>query len=177
MSSRLPTPGGDSGDWGGILNDFLLQAHASNGLLKADSVGTAQIQDQVITNAKISSSAAIDQSKIANLTADLATVSQTLSTNEQTASYILTITDAGKVIEMNSGSATTLTVPPNSNVAFPVGTVIEIFRLGSGTVTVQAGSGVTILSRSSLLGIGNRYGSASLRKRASNEWVLVGDLA
>lgn len=104
-------------------------------------------------------------------------VAQTLVANTQTASYILVLSDAGRVVEMNSGSATTVTIPLNSSVAFPIGTVIEVFRLGTGTVTITPTGGVTLLSRSSLTAVGNRYGSASLRKRNTNEWVLVGDLA
>lgn len=34
MSSRLPQPGGDSGQWGQILNDFLQTAHNDDGTLK-----------------------------------------------------------------------------------------------------------------------------------------------
>lgn len=36
--ARLPTLGGDDGTWGAILNDFLEQAHNSDGSLKAASV-------------------------------------------------------------------------------------------------------------------------------------------
>jgi hypothetical protein len=33
--ARLPQPGGDDGNWGNILNDFLAQAHNADGSLKA----------------------------------------------------------------------------------------------------------------------------------------------
>ena len=33
--SRLPVPGSDAGSWGAILNDFLVQAHNSDGTLKS----------------------------------------------------------------------------------------------------------------------------------------------
>jgi|GEM_PF-1568706 len=36
--ARLPQPGGDSGQWGQILNEFLSQAHNSDGSLKNDGV-------------------------------------------------------------------------------------------------------------------------------------------
>jgi len=36
--ARLPSPGSDDGTWGDILNDFLMQAHNSDGTLKAGSV-------------------------------------------------------------------------------------------------------------------------------------------
>lgn len=62
-TARLPVPGEDNGTWGDILNEFLQVSHNSDGSLI--------ISDGAITNAKVSASAAIDQSKIANLTADL----------------------------------------------------------------------------------------------------------
>ena len=36
--ARLPNPGADSGTWGTILNDFLAQAHNSDGSLKSSAV-------------------------------------------------------------------------------------------------------------------------------------------
>lgn len=39
--ARLPVPGNDGGTWGGILNDYLLQAHNADGSLKASSVAAA----------------------------------------------------------------------------------------------------------------------------------------
>ena len=38
--SRLPTPGDDAGNWGQILNDYLLREHTSDGTLKVRSDGT-----------------------------------------------------------------------------------------------------------------------------------------
>lgn len=39
--ARLPQPGADNGTWGGVLNDFLSQAHNSDGSLKASSLSAA----------------------------------------------------------------------------------------------------------------------------------------
>ena len=41
--ARLPTPGGDDGTWGTVLNDYLSQVHAADGTLKASVVTTSQI--------------------------------------------------------------------------------------------------------------------------------------
>lgn len=97
--------------------------------------------------------------------------------NTQTASYTLVLADNGKIIEMNVGSANNLTVPPNSSVAFPIGTLIGIDQIGAGQTTIVAGAGVTIRSSGSLVKVKGQYSSASLRKRATDEWVLVGDLS
>ncbi|HSX06433.1 MAG TPA: hypothetical protein VLG92_01795 [Candidatus Saccharimonadia bacterium] len=41
MTQRLPTPGGDDGDWGNILNGFLSVAHNSDGTLTSGAVSGA----------------------------------------------------------------------------------------------------------------------------------------
>lgn len=96
--------------------------------------------------------------------------------NQQTASYTLGLTDKDKIVEMNVGSANNLTVPLNSTVAYPIGTVIDIVQVGSGQTTVVATSGVTINSTSGLK-IRTQWGSASLIKRGTDTWVLIGDVA
>mgnify|MGYP000671901983 CR=1 FL=1 len=49
-------------------------------------------------------------------------------TNAQVASYTLVLADSGKMVEMNNASANTLTIPPNSSVALPVGTTITVLQ-------------------------------------------------
>jgi hypothetical protein len=95
----------------------------------------------------------------------------------QTASYTLVLTDAGKMVTMTNGSANNLTVPPNSSVAFPVNTRIDLIQYGAGQTTIVAGSGVTIYSSGSKLKLTGQYSGASLWKKASDTWVLVGDIA
>ena len=98
--------------------------------------------------------------------------------NTQTASYILALTDAGKLVEMNVGTANNLTVPPNSSVAFATGTTVLIGQYGAGLTTVVQGSGVTIRKDASwTLVMGGQYAMATLIKRGTNEWWLSGDLA
>lgn len=95
----------------------------------------------------------------------------------KTGSYTLTIGDAGGLVEVNSASASTLTVPPNSSAAFPVGTTVAVRQYGAGQVAVAAGAGVTIRSRGAALQLAGQYAEATLTKRATDEWVLSGDVA
>jgi len=46
--TRLPTPGQDDGTWGNVLNDFLAQAHATDGSLKPASVNSAISSGSII---------------------------------------------------------------------------------------------------------------------------------
>lgn len=99
-----------------------------------------------------------------------------ISTNQQTASYTLVLSDASKLIEMNVASGNTVTVPPNSSVAFPVGTKIDIIQTGAGETSFVAGSGVTLNSDSGKLKINAQWAAASLVKRGTDTWVLIGAL-
>jgi len=95
----------------------------------------------------------------------------------QTASYTLVIGDAGKLVTMSNASANNLTVPPNSSVAFPTGTRIDVIQKGAGQTTIVAGSGVTLNSKASALKLTGQYSGCSLIKYATNSWFVVGDLS
>jgi hypothetical protein len=102
-------------------------------------------------------------------------VGSTLQIVEKFASYALVLSDKDKLVEMNSSSANTLTVPLNSSQAFPIGSQINILQAGSGQTTVEATSGVTVNATPGLK-LRTQWSSATLIKRAENVWVLVGDL-
>lgn len=158
--ARLPVPGSDSGAWGSILNDFLGQSLDTDGTLKAGIVSTTKLDTTV-------------QSQLSTID----TLPLVTATTQSGTTYILALADAGTAVEFTSASTVTVTVPPNSSIAFPVGTVIELAQFGAGVLTVAAGSGVTIRSANNLLSARTQYSTLSLRKRATNEWVLAGDLA
>ncbi len=102
---------------------------------------------------------------------DLTTVEDT------TTARTLALTDAGKLVRMNNASATTVTVPPNSSVAFGVGAQIIVAAMGAGAVTVAAGAGVTLRSKDSALEIDGQYATASCVQVAADEWLVFGALA
>lgn len=55
---RLPTPGGDAGNWGTILNEFLSQSHDSTGAIKTGSITSAHLAPGVL-DGKVDTTAAI----------------------------------------------------------------------------------------------------------------------
>jgi len=97
--------------------------------------------------------------------------------NAQTGtSYTLVLTDVAKLISLTNAAAITLTVPPDSSVAFPVGTQILLYQGGAGQVTITAGAGVTIRSQGSKYGLTAQYAVAGVIKVATDEWVAIGNL-
>jgi hypothetical protein len=93
--------------------------------------------------------------------------------NAQTGtSYTLVLTDSGKQVTMSNASSSTLTVPPNSSVAFAVGVRIIVIQLGAGAVTLTAGVGVTVSSASTSL-VMTQFQTAVLVKQATNTWIAT----
>jgi hypothetical protein len=99
-----------------------------------------------------------------------------ITTNRQTASYTLVLSDADKLVEMNVGSANNLTVPLNSSVAFATGTQILLAQYGAGQTTIVATSGVTVRSNGGKLKLNVQYSGATLIKIGTDEWYLFGDI-
>ena len=101
---------------------------------------------------------------------------KSLTINAQVASYTLVIADAGKQVEVSSASGVTLTVPTNAVAAFPIGTTIIIVQTGAGQITVAGSAGVTVNATPGLKLYG-QWSTALLLKRATDTWLLSGDLS
>ena len=95
--------------------------------------------------------------------------------NNQTASYVLVLGDAGFIVRMNVATANTCTIPPHSSVAFQLQTVVTVRQIGAGITTIAAGGGVTINSPSTLA-IARANGTVQLVQVATDVWDLMGDV-
>ena len=98
--------------------------------------------------------------------------------NRRTSNYTMSLSDASKLIEMNVASANTVNIPTNTQVAFRVGTKIDVVQYGAGqtTITASNGSGVQIRTANNYFKINARYGAATLTKVGTNEWYMFGNL-
>ncbi|RYF26546.1 MAG: hypothetical protein EOO42_01205 [Flavobacteriales bacterium] len=92
-----------------------------------------------------------------------------------TATYTLVLADNGKTVTQNVATANNVTVPQNSSVAFPIGCSIPIVQLGTGQVTIVAGTGTTLRAAVGLK-LRAQYSMAFIHKIATNEWVVGGDV-
>lgn len=93
------------------------------------------------------------------------------------ASMTLVLNDEFSVVRSTGATNVTATVPPNSSVAFPIGTVIGGERHGTGTFIWNPGAAVTLNAPDAQLGHRIQYSQTSIRKIATNEWMVGGDLA
>ena len=153
-------------------------------LFPADTIETADIQADAITGAKIADDA-IDSEHYTDGSIDTAHIADNQITpakiagevNAQTAaSYTLVIGDAFKTLTMTNSGANTVTIPPNSSVAFTVGDRIDIIMAGAGTTSVTGGSGVSVNGVTTGTGaIAAQYSAVSCIKTDTNAWLLVGN--
>jgi hypothetical protein len=90
----------------------------------------------------------------------------------KTGSYAPVLIDMGKIIEMSGGGTLTIT---DTGDAIPVGTTYEVLQTGSSQVTI-AGDGFTPDATPGLK-LRTQWSSASIIKRATNSWVVLGDLS
>ena len=96
---------------------------------------------------------------------------------QKTASYTLSaLTERDSLIEISSASAVTLTIPTNATLALPVGTSIDILQTGAGQITVAGAAGVTVNATPGLK-LRTQWSGATLFKRATDTWVVYGDLS
>jgi|GEM_PF-6699047 len=103
--SRLPTVGGDNGNWGAILNDYLSQEHNPDGSLKIRTDGTLSsgIADGSITASKLSPT-------VNNYLASAQTAVQTVN-GKSGQSVTLAASDISGVATLTGGTLTASQVP------------------------------------------------------------------
>lgn len=175
----ITNPAGTAGNPTFALANDLAQLEGVTGTGFATRVGTddwelrgfTQSTGIIITNndgVAGSPTFAVDQALIQGQARSINTQSGT--------SYTFALTDMGGIVEATNAAAVTFTVPANATTAFPINSRIDITQIGAGQITIAAAGGVTIRSSGSKLKLTGQYSGASLYKRGTNEWVLIGDI-
>lgn len=93
----------------------------------------------------------------------------------KTVNYELVLADRGKSVVMN-GSTLTLTIPANSAVAFPVGTVIIVANINASALSVAITTDTLTLANSTTTGTRTvaQNGLATLVKISATSWLISG---
>lgn len=133
--------------------------------------GQGSLDDLAVNNVEVSGVVFSDGTQTKQGVPSITTISA------KTDSYTLSnLNERDTIIEISKSSATTLTIPTNSSVAYPVGTTIDIIQTGTGQVTIAGAGGVTVNATPGLK-LRTQWSSATLLKRAENTWLVYGDLS
>lgn len=105
-----------------------------------------------------------------------------VSGSDQTADYTAVLADSyQKIVYMNKATAVAFKIPTNASVAFPLGTVLNVFSKGTGSCTISAVTSgtTTILSAGATAAapILGQYKMAACIKVATDTWYVVGAIA
>jgi hypothetical protein len=107
-----------------------------------------------------------------------------ITTQAQTGTtYTFVLADADqKLVTASNAAAQTYSIPTNANVAFAIGTVINIIQIDAGQVTINAVTPgtTTVLSNGGTAAspkLRVQYSAASLIKVATDAWYVVGDIS
>ncbi len=98
----------------------------------------------------------------------------------QASGYTFVQGDVGTVVESASagqGSGSIgYVLAPFSQSGIGLDSVIEVFQYGTGQVQICPGAGVTLRSDGAKTKTNGQFATIGLRQRATDEWVLSGDL-
>jgi len=94
-----------------------------------------------------------------------------------TSSTTLVLGDSSNAVEYNSSSAGNITIPPNSSVNFDLGAQMIIRGIGTGVVSIVAGSGVTLQAEGGLVTTAAQYGAMTIYQSSLDVWAVIGGKA
>jgi hypothetical protein len=94
--------------------------------------------------------------------------------------YTFVLTDRDDLVTASNSSSQTYTIPLNSSVAFPTGSLVNLIQIGTGQVTVVGAGGVTVNSTGATSAQPKtraRYSVMTLIKAGTDTWYATGDVA
>lgn len=101
--------------------------------------------------------------------------------NAQTGTtYTFVLTDKDDLVTASNASAQTYTIPLNSSVAFPTGSLVNLIQIGAGQVTVVGAGGVTVASTGATSASPKtrvQFSVLTLIKAGADSWYVTGDVA
>jgi hypothetical protein len=171
----------ESGDISSVTAGTGLSGGGSSGAVTL-AINTAVTADlttaQTLTN-KTLTSPTINGATIATSTLNAPFINLAINTQTGT-TYTTVLGDNGDLITLSNASAITLTIPPNSSVAYPVGAQLNVAQFGAGQVTFAQGAGVTIVSTGGTVSapkLRAQYSTATAVQTATDNWLVMGDIS
>lgn len=143
---------------------------------------------QTLTNKDLTSATNTFPTSLVTLTGSQTLTNKSLTSpqinvgvNAQTGTtYTTVLADNGKLVTQANSSAITTTIAPFGSVAYPVGAQINFTQFGAGQVTIQGGSGVTVVSTGATAATPKtraQYSTATAICTSQDNWLVVGDIS
>jgi hypothetical protein len=154
-----------------FLQDQVVQVY-SNSAARSSALGTAVSSGML---SFLTTGAQLDYYNGAGWTG----LNYTSITNSTVSAYTVTAADHNRTFVSASTAAQTIVVPD----VFEIGERFDVVRDGAGTVSINAGTGVTVWAGAGTAGtaksfaMGTQYSAASVIKVAANSYRVIGAVA
>jgi hypothetical protein len=154
-----------------FLQDQVVQVY-SNSAARSSALGTAVSSGML---SFLTTGAQLDYYNGAGWTG----LNYTSITNSTVSAYTVTAADHNRTFVSASTAAQTIVVPD----VFEIGERFDVVRDGAGTVSINAGTGVTTWAGAGTAGtaksfaMGTQYSAASVIKVAANSYRVIGAVA
>jgi hypothetical protein len=152
---------------------------AGNGLSGGGSSGAVTLAIDTSITADLSTAQTLTNKTLTTPTLTSPLINLGINTQTGT-TYTTVLADNGKLVTLSNASGITLTIPPNSSVAYPVGAQLNLAQLGAGQVTFAQGSGVTIVSTGATASapkLRAQYSTATAVQTSTDNWLVIGDIS
>jgi hypothetical protein len=159
---KFLTTDGTSKSWATVAQ-YTLPAQASNSGKFLTTDGTVE------------SWATVDAISAATQTAldlKLDATARFITRNTKSSTYAILPADLNKMIEMSGGGFIDVT----DSASFGIGFSVDILQTTTSQVTIR-GNGTTVINATPGLKLRTQWSSATLIKRDTDLWVLIGDLS
>lgn len=115
--------------------------------------GTLTITAQTLMNYTVSNDSTVDN-KVVSVTASRDAV----------------VSDAGNMLNCNSGSAVVLTIQSDASSGWTADETIGLYQAGAGAASFAAGGGVTLRGTAPTI---SQYGTMGIMRVGANEWAYL----
>jgi hypothetical protein len=168
----------------GAFNDVIFQViagtPAGSPTAPATPANSIKLADIAVGAGVTSITAANITDQRVDVTTNLPAPQLNFAVNTQTGTtYTTVLSDNGKLVTQSNASSIVTTIPPNSSVDYSVGSQITFARYGAGSLTIQGGAGVTIVSTGATAAtpvLRAQYSTCTAIQTSNNNWLVVGDI-
>lgn len=128
------------------------------------------------TDLVFSTTATATLNEVLRITSDKRVLYREVVNAQTGTTYTFVLTDEGKIVQQNNGSATTVTIPLVASVVWTAGAKIRLHNIGAGQVTYVITAGGTLRNHGGKYKLDQGAWAELIYSTTTDTWDIIGDL-